>query len=544
MAETPRLPDVPEAVAESARRRSLPLVWLLPVIAVVVGGWLAVQAIRDRGPTITITFRTAEGLEAGKTKIRFKEVEIGTVKAIALSEDRTGVVVTAEIARAAEGLMVEDARFWVVRPRISGGGVSGIGTLLSGAYIGIDDGDSKVARRHFAGLEAPPVLTTGLPGREFVLRADDLGSISHGTPVYFRRLEVGEVVAYELDKDGSGVSARVFVHAPYDRFVNLGTRFWHASGIDVTVDASGFRVNTESLAAMLLGGIAFGTPPGAAPAVPAQAAAEFRLYGTRAAAFKREDTREQRYLLSFRESVRGLEPGAPVDFRGIVVGEVSAIQIDVDNERKQPVIAVEIRFFPERLRRITRGGRDAFPTPGESRAELDRLVAAGLRGQLRTGNLLTGQLYVAFDFFPKAPPAKVDWNESPPDLPTVGGGLQELQTTLASIAAKLDKIPYDEIAGDLRQALQSLNRTLGAVDTLVKRLDTDVAPELKATLVEARRTFANAERTLAADAPLQQEMREALREVSRAAASVRALAETLERQPESLIRGRREEESP
>lgn len=540
MADTP---EVPEAVAEPPRRRSLPLIWLLPAIAIVAGGWLAVRAILEQGPTITITFRTAEGLEAGKTKIRFKEVEIGTVRAITLSEDRTGVVVTADIAKSAEHLIVEDTRFWVVRPRITGGGISGIGTLLSGAYIGVDDGDSTTARRHFVGLEVPPILTAGLPGREYLLRADDLGSITFGTPVFFRRLEVGEVVAYELDEDGSGFNVRVFVNAPYDRFVRETTRFWQASGIDVALDASGIRVNTESFSAMLLGGIAFGTLPDSTPPQPAEAGARFKLYDTRAAALKGEDTREERYVLLFRESVRGLEKGAPVDFQGIVVGDVASIQVDTQAPGKRSAIAVEIRFFPDRITSIARTGK-TYPTTAEIQGRIERLVGAGMRAQLRTGNLLTGQLYIAFDFFPKVSPAKVDWSKSPPELPTVGGGLQELQATLTSIATKLDKIPYDEISGDLRQSLQSLDRMLGGVDTLVRRLDAEVAPEVKATLAEARRTFTNAERTLAADSPMQEEMREALREVSRAAASLRALTDLLERQPGALIRGKREEATP
>ena len=525
MAESRDLPDVPEAVAEPPRRRTLPLVWLLPVIALVVGGWLAVRAIVERGPTITISFRSAEGLEAGKTKIRFKEVEIGTVTAITLSRDRTGVVVTADIAKSAENLIVEDTRFWVVRPRITGGGISGIGTLLSGAYIGLDDGESNTARRSFVGLEVPPVLTAGLPGSEYKLRADNLGSITFGTPVYFRRLEVGEVIAYELDEDGSGFNVRVFVNAPYDRFVRRNTRFWQASGIDVALSASGVQVNTESFSAMLLGGIAFGTPPDAAPPQPADAGTPFTLFDTRAAAFKREDTVEQRYMAVFRESVRGLEPGAPVDFRGIVIGEVSAIEVDFSADRKEVVMTVALRVFPRRLRRLAREAKDAELTEIELHEQIDRMVAAGFRAQLRTGNLITGQLYVALDFFPKAPKAQVDWSRSPPELPTVAGGLQELQTTLTSIATKIDKIPYDKISGDLRQSLQSLDRMLGGVDTLVKRLDAEVTPEVKATLAEARRTLTSAERTLAADSPMQQEMREALREISRAAASLRALTD-------------------
>jgi paraquat-inducible protein B len=544
VADTPGVPEVPDAVAEPARRHSLPLVWLLPVIAIVVGGWLAVRAILEHGPTITITFRTAEGLEAGKTKIRFKEVEIGTVTAITLSSDRSGVVVTAEIAKSAENLIVEDTRFWVVRPRISGGGISGISTLLSGAYIGMDDGNSTAARRSFVGLEVPPILTAGLPGREYALRANDLGSITFGTPVYFRRLEVGEVIAYELDENGSGFNVRVFVHAPYDRFVRQNTRFWQASGIDVAVSASGVQVNTESLSAMLLGGIAFGTPPDAAPPQPAEAQTQFTLFDTRAAAFKREDTVEQRYLAVFRESVRGLESGAPVDFRGIVIGEVSAIEVDFSTDRKEVVMAVALRIFPGRLRRLSRDGKHTQTTEAESRAQIDRMVAAGLRAQLRTGNLITGQLYVALDFFPKASKTTVDWSKSPPELPTIAGGLQELQTTLTSIATKLDKIPYDKISGDLRQSLQSLDRMLGGVDTLVRRLDAEVTPEVKQTLAEARRTISSAERTLATDSPMQQEMREALREVARAAAALRALTELLERQPGALIRGKTEEAVP
>lgn len=535
------LSGLPEAVAAPARRR-LPLIWLVPLVAVLAGGWLAVRAILEKGPTVTISFRTAEGLEAGKTKIRYRAVEIGVVKSIALAEDRASVTVTAELVKDAEPFLVEDSRFWVVRPRIAGAGVSGLGTLLSGAYIGVDVGKSREERRHFTGLEQPPVLTSGLPGREFALRADDLGSVSHGTPVFFRKLEVGEVVAYELDKDGGGFNVRIFVHAPYDRFVSLSTRFWHASGIDVSLEAGGIKVNTESIAAILLGGIAFGVPPGAPPAVPAAAGATFRLHANRAEAFRREDTRTRHVALVFHESVRGLEVGAPVDFRGIVVGEVVGIGVDLDETRKQIAVRVEAQLFPDRLWRRARSGAEL--TAEQSRAELERSVAAGLRGQLRTGNLLTGQLYVALDFFPNAPKAAVDWTREPLQLPTVGGGLQELQATLASIASKLDRIPYEQIAGDLRQALQGLSRTLGEVDALVKRLDTEVAPELKATLEEARRTFAHAERTLAADSPLQQEMREALREVSRAAAAVRGLADALERQPESLLRGRREEETP
>lgn len=547
-APDPGLEEVPQARAESRPRRRLPLVWLVPLVAVLVGGWLAVKTILDRGPTATITFRTAEGLEVGKTKIKFKDVDIGVVKNIGLLPDHSGVVVTAEFVKSAADFLNADSKFWVVRPRISGGGVSGLGTLLSGAYIGAEVGKSEERREHFVGLEVPPILTAGLPGREFVLVADDLGSIGYATPVYFRRLQVGEVTAYRLDQEGGGVRITIFVHAPFDRFVTTETRFWHASGIDVSLDASGIQVRTESLASILLGGIAFGTLPNTPPGPRAPAHSGFKLSANRIDAFTKEDPRVSRYVLLFRESVRGLQLGAPVDFRGITVGEVVRIRVDYDPETERLNIPVEIRYFPDRM--LSRMVEKVAPsTPEEAKQRLDRWVAHGFRGQLRTGNLLTGQKYIALDFFPDAPQAEINWNKPIPEVPTLPGGIEELQSTLTRIATKLDKLPYAEIARDLRTALQSLDKTLKGVDQLVQGLHREVAPELKASLEEARRTLATAEKTLSAvqstvepRGALAVEARDALREISRAAAALRALADYLERHPEALIRGKEEKQ--
>ncbi len=545
MAENPSGPDlqdVPEAVGAAAgARRRLQLVWVIPIVAALIGGWLAVKAVMERGPTITITFRTAEGIEPGKTKIKYKDVDIGEVKAVALSEDRSGVIVTAELVKAAAGFLVDDTRFWVVRPRVAGGTVSGLGTLLSGAYIAVDAGKSATEQREFKGLEVPPVLTTGLPGREFVLKSPTLGSVGYGTPVYYRRLEVGQVVAYDMEQDGKGFTVRIFVHAPYDRYVTTGSRFWHASGIDVTLGAGGLKVQTESLAAIVIGGIAFGTPEFAVDGTSAEAGTAFTLYPDQVEAFKREETRSVVFALKFEESVRGLQIGAPVDFRGLPIGEVTAIDIDFDRSAGRIRMVVKVRIYPDKLRRRAMVRFEPLPTPEIERKNFDLLVEGGLRGQLRTGNLLTGQLYVALDFFPKGPKATVDWTGSPPVLPTTGGGLQELQDSLGSIVAKLDKIPFDQIAADLRTAIQTLDRTLKTTNALMQRLDAEIAPELKGTLEEAKRTLDSARRVLESDAPLQQDLRDALREVAGAARSLRVLADYIERHPEALIRGKSEE---
>ena len=530
-------PDtIPEAVEAPRSRWRLPLVWLIPVIAALAGGWLAVKSVLDKGPTVTIEFRTAEGIEAGKTRVRYRDIDIGAVTQVVLKEDTQAVVVTAELAKEAAQLLVEDSRFWVVRPRITGGGVSGLGTLLSGAYIGLDAGESVTSRRKFVGLEVPPILTTGLDGHEFTLKAEDLGSVGYGTPIYFRRLQVGSVTAFELDKDGGGVTIRIFVNAPYNGFVKTGSRFWHASGIDVSLSAEGISVDTESVASLMVGGLAFETPPFAKGSGTAPPASVFKLYANRADALRQPDDEGVRFALVFSESVRGLKPGATVEFRGIPIGEVNEISTRYVATRERIQISVHITIYPDRLRRLS--DRKGPISAEERRANMDKFVAAGLRAQLRLGNLITGQLYVALDFVDGAPPAKVAWNTSPPELPTSKGELGELQATLASVARKLDAVPYAQIAADLHGAIGSLDSTLKSTETLLMKLGGEVAPDVQSTLADTRATLTAARRTLATDSALQVELQTTLREVAASARALRELAETLERRPEALLRGK------
>ncbi|WP_125477612.1 PqiB family protein, partial [Caballeronia terrestris] len=418
-----------------------------------------------------------------------------------------------------------------------GGTVSGIGTLLSGSYIGMDIGTQTKERRAFVGLEAPPVFASGVPGREFVLKAENLGSLDVGSPVYYRRLQVGQVTSFELGSDGSGVTLQVFVNAPYDKYVKGDTRFWQASGIDVSLDTGGVKLNTESLVSILIGGLAFQGAPDSIDVAEAAPRSVFALYDTRAEAMKRHDRIVDDYVFNFKESVRGLTVGAPVDFRGIVVGEVAAINTRYDPVKREFSIPVEVHFYPERFTSRYEGGAKSGRLGDDRRALAQMLVDNGLRAQLRTGSLLTGQLYVAVDFFPNAPKASMNWDRHPPEMPTVPSGLQSLQDSVTALIARLNKIPFEGIGKDLR-------RTLNTADKLLKTLDTSVAPEARDTLRAARTALDAADRTLQPDSAIAQSTAETLRELSRTAASFRALAEYLERHPEALIRGKPAEEKP
>lgn len=461
------------------------------------------------------------------------------MRTIVLSEDHSRIIATVEFEKQAQNFLVDDTRFWVVRPRVGGDQVSGLGTLFSGAYIGLDIGRSSTNRREFTGLEVPPIVTGDSPGRQFLLRAEDLGSVDIGTAVYFRHTQVGTVVAHELDQDGKGVTVKFFVNAPHDQYVNANTHFWDAGGIDLTVDASGVKVDTQSVLSILAGGVAFETPAGTESLPEADPDMVFRMFHSRSAAMKRPDREMLIFTMYFEDSLRGLTVGAPVELNGVEIGEVKSIMTGIDEKTKEFRFPVDVAVFPGRLRALVREGM-ADPTPAEQKARIDKYVQDGLRAQLKTGSFLTGQMHIALELFPKADPAKIDWMKSPPVFPTHPGTMVELQATLMNISKKLESMPIDQIGGDLRVALQSLNRTLVGVEQIVKRMDKDIAPAAKSTLDDARRMIKSANQTLASDAPLQQDIRTSLRELSRAAESLRELTDLLERQPESLLRGKKE----
>jgi paraquat-inducible protein B len=511
--------SIPESKAVPRSRTRLSLVWVIPIVAALAGVWIAVTRILSEGPKITIVFQSAEGLEAGKTKLHYNGVDIGTVTTIRLAEDHKSVIINVQMAPKTESFLSEDTHFWVVRPRISGANVSGLGTLISGAYIGLEIGSSKEIKHEFVGLETPPIVTGEVPGRLFKLKTTDLGSLDNGTPIFFRRLQVGQVASYELDPDGKALTVMAFVRAPYDQYVNPNTRFWHASGVDVSLSATGLKVQTQSMLSILIGGIAFETAATETLLPAAEADTVFKLFGSRQEAFEAPPQQPQTYVLNFKDSVRGLSPGAPVEMRGIQIGEVADVRAQFDAKTARFSVPVTIHLDPQRL------GVKVFDLPAGTdlgavrRRFIDTLVAHGVRAQLQSGNLLTGAAIVTFDFFPNASPVTVDWSQDPVQLPTIPGQLQTMEASVENIIKKVNQLPLDQIA-------QGLQKAMGDLDL---------------TLVSARGTLDSAGTIVKPNSPQAQQLDSTLEEVRRAARSVRVLADYLDRHPEALIRGKKGE---
>ncbi|MHC8286488.1 PqiB family protein [Pseudomonas sp. XS1P51] len=534
-------PQAPGQAPVKTRRFSISLVWIVPIVAVLVGISLVVHSILQEGPTITVTFKTGSGLTANKTEVKYRNVVIGQVTDVELSDDQKSVNATIKLAKQAETFTREDSQFWVVRPRIGAGGVSGIDTLLSGDYIGADIGQANARAKNFTGLENPPPITYGEPGKRFTLHTQDLGSLDIGSPVYYRKIPVGQVVAYALDADGKGVNIEVFIHAPNDAYVTENTRFWNASGVDVNVGANGFSVKTESLSSILVGGIAFRAPEYSPNDKPAGEEKAFDLFEDQQTALAPPNGKAQYLSLRFDQALRGLKVGAPVEFLGIEFGRVVSVNLDFDAKKRSFPVNVGIVIYPQRLGQAHEKMLVALKHDPNDEAAGIRLMGTfienGLRAQARSGNLLTGQLYIALDFYPKAEKVVFDPTARPVSIPTLPGSLEQLQEKLEGMVNKINQLPIERIAGNLDSNLVELRKGLA-------QFNAKTLPGVQTTLADVSKTLQSASSTLAEDSPQREQLTQTLDELGRMSRSLRELSDYLGRHPESLIRGRPNNAAP
>ncbi|MFP6655188.1 MAG: MlaD family protein [Myxococcota bacterium] len=516
------------------QRARLSIVWFLPVLAAVVGLYLAYTAWKEKGPTITITFESAEGLEAGQTKLKYKQVEVGLVEAVQLTDDLSQVEVTASMSSEFSRHLTTNTKFWVVRAQVSAGEISGLDTVLSGVYIAVDPSREGERSRLFVGLEKAPVVTSDKPGTLFDLRAQDLGSLQIGAPVYYRWLRVGQVAGYELAELDEHVSVQVFIEAPHDRRVRSTTRFWNASGIDVALTAKGIQIDSPSLISMLVGGVAFETPATVTVAEDVPENMIFELYPNKKTMRRPRYLQKTRFLLYFDESVAGLESGSSVEFRGIKLGEVLDVELTFDVETNSIRTPVVIEIEPERF------GLDVGREDGVGLDRLAEMVADGFRAELTTNSLLTGQKTVNFDFFEFEKPAEIRIGEIYPILPTASSGFGQIADRVSRIVEKLDQVPIESIGTSLEEALAGFSEMLVEVKQLAGAANRDVLPSLSSSLEKLEKTLSSAEALIAPESAVAQDLERLVSDLSDAARSIRMLAERLEEHPEELLRGKRE----
>jgi paraquat-inducible protein B len=547
----PEAPPPPEPGGWSA----LPWVWAVPIVALLIAGWLGYRALIESGPTITISFATAEGIEAGRTPIRYKAVELGHVVKVGLTPDRSRALVTAAMSRAAEPLLRADSKFWVVRPRIGLSGVSGLTTVLSGPYIGMLPGSGAPGADSFTGLETPPPQQGLVQGRSYTLVAERLAEISDQSPVYYHGVQVGEVTGHQLsDRDGT-VAVHIFIYKPHQALIHPDTRFWVASGLNVSIGAEGVKIATAPLLTIVAGGIVFDTPDEALAGPPSPPGSTFRLYADENAADEAAELVRVQYRLYFPDSISGVDVGTPVDLRGLPIGEVTAVRLEYDPAADTIREPVTIEVAPHRIKvggeRLDTVGPDPVAATNKMFA---RLVAKGLRAQLVSANLLTGQRAIELDFDPDASPAQVNWAKPYPQLPTVeSSGIGQVTRSANKLLTKLSALPLDQLVGqiqlmvghadnlidrpEVRHSLHNLDLTLANAERLTRTANIEVGPLLQRLNLAAQQLRGTLT-ILGNDPAASSDLSRTMAELTDAARSVRVLADYLEQHPESLISGK------
>ena len=541
----PAQPEVTERTGPS-------IVWLIPLVTALVGAWLVITTLTEQGPIVELQFKTAEGIEIGKTKIKYKSVDIGLVEDVRFAEDFESVMLTVQFNPGTEHFLRRNTRFWVVKPQLSVRGVSGLSTLVSGSYIEIDPGPGA-PQRFFVGLEEQPIIHADEAGTTITLVTDALGSVDAGSPIYYRGILAGEVLGRELGGDRQSVFIQAFVRDPFNQLVRGNSRFWNVSGMDVSMGADGFRVRTASVTSLMFGGLAFDTPGPMEPSTEDVSDLVFTLYDSEDAIHEEAFTQKLRFVMYFDGSVRGLNAGAPVEFRGIRIGEVIDVRLEIDMSVQTFRIPVTVEIEPERL--SDRDRDTAIP----SEELLSQLVDRGLRGRLATGSLLTGQLFVELNMYPEAPLNLVaDASAELPELPTIPNTVEAITATIENVVARVDEVRIDEIAAALQGTLEGTEALTNAPE--LRDMLASLAPAMQSlsgiladvneanvdqTLGAARGVAVSLEDTvrlvnqaLQPSGPLQYNVIQMTGELEETARAIRALVEQLERQPQSVLFGR------
>ncbi|MEM9739363.1 MAG: MlaD family protein [Pseudomonadota bacterium] len=547
--------DGGELEVEKPKRRGLSPVWIVPVVAAILGGLVAWQSMANQGPLVEILFEEANGIKADKTEIKHKDVVIGIVEDVSFAEGLDGVVVSARLDPEMEPYLGETTDFWVVGANISGTDLSGLGTILSGSYIEVDwSSEPTERRRRFDGLSTRPLTPPSAEGQHIILTSPTAASVAVGSPIHYRGITVGRVESRTLTEDYGSIEYFAFIEAPYDELVTQTTHFWNVSGVTVDAGTQGLSINLASLDSLLSGGVAFGQIRADISGEPVEENARFRLFRDRQAAVESQfvavEETGARFSLSFDSSVAGLEPGAPVEWQGIRIGTVVDLNLNLDAQPGPNLVDVIIELQPSRI------GVD-FSSLEEAQLAISTWVDSGMRVRLATGNILTGKKLIRFVDGIGIEPFTIDFSELPyPSLPTAASELDAIAENAEDLVQKLADLPLNELvttavslldntnalvaSPELQRLPGELNATLSSFEQVAGNLDE--ASRNLPTLIDNLNLIADAGEStltgLSPDSQLYVDLSSAVRDLRDASRSLSALAIRLEEQPNALLVGR------
>ena len=519
------------------------VVWVVPILALLIGGWMLYRNISSKGPEVRIRFETAEGIFAGTTELRCRSVSVGKVSRVELTEDLQSVLVYCTLDSAYGHLLRKGSRFWVVRPRVSAADISGLGTLITGVYIEMEPGTGPKGPTKWKGRETPPSTSRSVPGLRLTLLSDEAGSLTVGSPLYYRGLEVGRVESRKLDVDMRRVIYEVFISEKYRILVRKNTKFWNTSGIDISAGVDGFKIRTPSFQAMVSGGVSFAVQEGMEPGESVMDGTNFELHADMDDAVSSTFEPTMRILLLFDQSVRGLKKSAPVEYRGIEIGRVTNISFDYVTDLDNKKVPVLIEVDPSLLRAI-----GTVTTPEDDVLMLGNAVKNGLRATLKTGSLLTGALYVDFDYYPTENAAELRYKSDFPVVPTLSSGFAQLEVKIASILDKIDALPLGQTVTEItttvteaRDAMNEIKKVAAAAKVTLEDNDFRKLP------ADLRRTLAELEKSLSSVGPdgnVQGDLLRTLDELRGAIRSIEAMSDTIKEKPNSLLFGKEDSGNP
>jgi paraquat-inducible protein B len=527
-----------------SKKRRFSMVWIVPIVAVLLGGWMVLHNYTTRGPVITIQFANAEGLAADKTHIKALSVDIGIVQSVEIKPDFDGVVVKAQVKKEVSHLLRADSQFWVVRPRFGAAGISGLSTLLSGAYIELSPGKAQQTSRNFIGLENIPPTPAQTPGVRLTLISDEDASLNTGEPVLYRGFKVGRVEKTLFDTTSRQMRSDIFIDAPYNDLVTSNSRFWNASGVAVDMDADGVHITSESLETLLIGGVSFALPDDTFAGEVVHNGAEFTLHKNQQSINNGHFRYSTDYLLLFSSSVRGLAVGAPVTFRGLDIGHVVGISFDyipnniLEFNNDSVSVPVLIRLTPAALT-----GEDSPPMLNQLKQRINNGIESGLRASLKTGNLLTGSLYVSLDFVDNAEPVGAKTIGAYALIPTVSASFDQIQSKVSHLLDKFNELALQQTVADAGLALREVSSAANRAETVLAQLDKLLGSEdiqqlpghLSDTLLELRRKLSGVIADYSAGSPVYRQLDKNLDQLQQTLHSIEQLSIQVDGQPSSLI---------